>query len=125
MQSLIFITDIGILSAKNIIISLPHYDESIKEHESDRLNKVYDYIIKNYRSKIPLEKMADMLHMTPTSFSRYFSMKNRNNALAIIAEGAYSFDMNEHVTDRLNQVYEYIITNYRNKYPLKNGRDAP
>lgn len=67
-------------------ISSRHYSSSIKEHETDRLNKVYEYIIKNYRNKIPLEKMADMLHMTPTSFSRYFSMKNNKTYSRFLAE---------------------------------------
>jgi len=67
-------------------ISSRHYSDSINEHESDRLNKVYEHIIKNYRNKIPLEKMAEMLHMTPTSFSRYFSMKNNKPYSRFIAE---------------------------------------
>lgn len=67
-------------------ISSQHYNGSIKEYESDRLNTVYEYIIRNYRSKIPLEKMADMLHMTPTSFSRYFSMKNNKTYSRFLAE---------------------------------------
>jgi len=68
-------------------ISSRHYaDDNINEHETDRLNKVYEYIIKNYRNKIPLEKMAEMLHMTPTSFSRYFSMKNNKTYSRFIAE---------------------------------------
>ena len=67
-------------------ISSRHYSDSIGEHETGRLNKVYEYIIKNYRSKIPLEKMAEMLHMTPTSFSRYFSMKNNKPYSRFIAE---------------------------------------
>jgi len=67
-------------------ISSRHYSDSINEHETGRLNKVYEYIIKNYRNKIPLEKMAEMLHMTPTSFSRYFSMKNNKPYSRFIAE---------------------------------------
>lgn len=67
-------------------ISSRHYSDSINEHETDRLNKVYEYIIKNYRGKIPLGKMADMLHMTPTSFSRYFSMKNNKTYSRFLGE---------------------------------------
>lgn len=67
-------------------ISARHYNDSITEHETDRLNKVYDYIIKNYRSKISLERLADMLHMTTTSFSRYFSMKNNKTCSRFISE---------------------------------------
>jgi AraC-like DNA-binding protein len=50
------------------------------------LNTVYEYIIKNYRNKIPLEEMAGLLHMTPTSFSRYFAMKNNKPYSRFIAE---------------------------------------
>lgn len=67
-------------------VSSRHYSDSINEHETNRLNKVYEYIIKNYRNKIPLKKMADILHMTPTSFSRYFSMKNNKTYSRFIAE---------------------------------------
>lgn len=67
-------------------ISSGHYSGVMKEHETDRLNTVYEYIIKNYRSKIPLEKMAGLLHMTPTSFSRYFTMKNNKTYSRFIAE---------------------------------------
>jgi AraC-like DNA-binding protein len=67
-------------------ISSRHYSDSIDEHETDRLNKVYHYVIKNYRNKIPLEKMAELLHMTPTSFSRYFSMMNNKTYSRFVAE---------------------------------------
>ena len=83
---LLRILDILATTKEYHYISSRHYSGDIKEHEKDRLNKVYEYIIKNYRSKIPLEKMADMLHMTPTSFSRYFSMKNNKTYSRFIAE---------------------------------------
>ena len=37
-------------------ISSRHYSDDIKEHETDRLNTVYEYIIKNYRNKITIGK---------------------------------------------------------------------
>jgi AraC-like DNA-binding protein len=67
-------------------ISSTPYDERFNEHETDRLNKVYEYVIKNYRNKIPLEEMANLLHMTPTSFSRYFAMKNNKTYSRFVAE---------------------------------------
>lgn len=67
-------------------ISSTTYQENFHERESDRLNIVYEYIIKNYRNKIPLERVAAMLHMTPTSFSRYFAMKNNKTYSRFISE---------------------------------------
>lgn len=86
LLQLLRILDILSTTKEYHYISSRHYSGDIKEHEKDRLNKVYEYIIKNYRSKIPLEKMADMLHMTPTSFSRYFSMKNNKTYSRFITE---------------------------------------
>ncbi len=43
--------------------------------ESDRMNKIYRYIMKNYRDKISLEVIAELINMTPSSFSRYFKSR--------------------------------------------------
>ncbi|NRF41163.1 AraC family transcriptional regulator [Pedobacter foliorum] len=43
--------------------------------ESDRMNKIYHYIMKNFKHKISLEVIADLINMTPTSFSRYFKSR--------------------------------------------------
>jgi transcriptional regulator GlxA family with amidase domain len=50
------------------------------------LNKVYEYAFKNFRKKVLLEEIAELLHMTPTSFSRYFTMKNNKTFSRFIAE---------------------------------------
>lgn len=43
--------------------------------ETDRMNKVYQYVMKNFKSKVSLEDVSDLLSMTPTSFSRYFKSR--------------------------------------------------
>lgn len=43
--------------------------------ESDRMNKIYHYIMKNFKHNISLEVIADLINMTPTSFSRYFKSR--------------------------------------------------
>lgn len=43
--------------------------------ETDRMNKVYQYVMKQFRYKVSLEAVADLLNMTPTSFSRYFKSR--------------------------------------------------
>lgn len=56
------------------------------ENEADRLNKVYEYILKNFKRKIALKELAELLHMTPSSFSRYFRMKNNKPLTRFVAE---------------------------------------
>ena len=67
-------------------ISSKPYDDSFNQNETDRLNTVYEYAFKNFRKKISLEEIAELLHMTPTSFSRYFTMKNNKSFSRFIAE---------------------------------------
>ncbi len=67
------------------ISSRPHVD-TLDQHEADRLNKVYEYVFKNFRRKIRLQDLAELLHMTPTSFSRYFTMKNNKSFSRFISE---------------------------------------
>lgn len=67
-------------------ISFTSYSDPFKESEADRINIVYDYVIKNFRKKIYLEEIASLVHMTPTSFSRYFTMKNNKTFSGFIGE---------------------------------------
>ena len=67
-------------------ISSRAYDDAFDQHETDRLNKVYEYVFENFRERIRQKDLADLLHMTPTSFSRYFTMKNNKSFSRFISE---------------------------------------
>ena len=67
-------------------ISSKTYEDVFNENETDRLNLVYEYVLKNFRRKILLEELAHLLHMTPTSFSRYFTMKNNKPFSKFVSE---------------------------------------
>ncbi|MEO5995841.1 MAG: AraC family transcriptional regulator [Chitinophagaceae bacterium] len=67
-------------------ISHTSYEDPFKQSETDRINTVFDYVMKNFRKKILLEEIAELVHMTPTSFSRYFTMKNNKTFSAFISE---------------------------------------
>jgi AraC-like DNA-binding protein len=67
-------------------ISSRAYNDVFNQNETDRLNQVYEYVIKNFRRKILLEELADLLCMTPTSFSRFFTMKNNKPFSKFVAE---------------------------------------
>lgn len=67
-------------------ISSRAYDDAFDQSEADRLNKVYEYAFQNFRKKVVLQDLAELLHMTPTSFSRYFAMKNNKPFSKFISE---------------------------------------
>lgn len=43
--------------------------------ETDRMSKIYHYLMKNFRQKVNLNEIADLINMTETSFSRYFKSR--------------------------------------------------
>ncbi|NRF37805.1 AraC family transcriptional regulator [Pedobacter foliorum] len=46
------------------------YDRRLSKKE--RLNKIYDFVLRNFKHKISLEEVAAMVDLTPHSFCRYF-----------------------------------------------------
>ncbi len=84
MQTLLTATDfesvILLLNILNILaqttecrlLSSEGYTNSLKESDTERMNRVHAYVMKNFRNRITLEEVATIANMTPTSFSRYF-----------------------------------------------------
>jgi AraC-like DNA-binding protein len=62
------------------------YTQTLKETETDRINVVYNYVVQHFREPIALEEVAALLHMTPTSFSRYFRMKTSKSFSGFLSE---------------------------------------
>lgn len=48
------------------------YTNTLREGDTERMNRVYAHVMKNFKRKIPISELAALTHMTPTSFSRYF-----------------------------------------------------
>lgn len=67
-------------------LSSRSYEQEETEPEHDRVNLVYAYVLRNFKNKISLEEMAALLHMTPTSFSRYFTTKTGRPFSRFLAE---------------------------------------
>lgn len=72
---LLKILDILANSTECHFITHKHYIPINTEAETNRMNKVYEYVMKNFRRKIRLEDVAAISNMTPTSFSRYFKCR--------------------------------------------------
>lgn len=64
-------------SKEKHLISSPEFSVHLTLAGGNRLNKIIDYISKNYTNTIDLEDLAREAAMTPTSLCRFF--KNRTN----------------------------------------------
>lgn len=56
------------------LLATEGYSNSMKESETDRMNRVYAYVMKNFREKIMLDDVAAIANMSPSAFSRYFKV---------------------------------------------------
>lgn len=54
------------------VLSSEGYTNSLKESDTERMNRVHAYVMRNFRNRITLGEVATIANMTPTSFSRYF-----------------------------------------------------
>lgn len=57
------------------IISLAHGLPLSLYKDLDQVKKVYDYVLRNIQENITLETAAEILHMAPGSFCRYFKKR--------------------------------------------------
>ncbi len=46
--------------------------------DSNKLNKVFNYINQNYKTQISLEEVASQINMTPSAFCRFFKRRTKN-----------------------------------------------
>ena len=68
------------------ILASPGYTNTLKEGDTERMNKVYTYIMKNFKNKISIAELASLTSMTPTSFSRYFKIHSNKTFSDFISE---------------------------------------
>jgi AraC-like DNA-binding protein len=54
--------------------------------DTDKINKVFEFILKNYTEKIYVEEIASQLNMSTASFSRYFKHHTRKTFSGYVTE---------------------------------------
>lgn len=62
------------------------YEVPYEKIEADRMNTIYYHVMNHYSRPISLKELADLVHMTPASFSRYFTMRNNKTVSDFLKE---------------------------------------
>lgn len=57
------------------IITSVNYANTHKESETDRMQKVHDYVIRHFREKIQLREISNIVNMSEAAFCRYFKKR--------------------------------------------------
>ena len=90
---------------------------TINESDSERLNKVYKYVINNFNQEIPLQKAAEIASLSTPAFCRYF--KKRTNKTFIkflneirIAHACQQLAENDHSISKICYTCGYTNVSY-------------
>lgn len=54
--------------------------------QTERFNAVISYLIQNYKQEIHLDHMAELVHMTPSSFCRFFKGVMKKTLMEVVME---------------------------------------
>jgi len=81
---LLDIIDIMANSSEYHLLSSPGYANVFKGDDAEKMRIVYDYVMSNFRTKIALNEIANMLNMTTTSFCRYFKPRANKTFLRFV-----------------------------------------
>jgi AraC-like DNA-binding protein/quercetin dioxygenase-like cupin family protein len=58
----------------------------LNQHDAEKINKIYAYIMEHYTSEISLENVAKQAFMTPPAFCRYFKKITRKTLVEVVVE---------------------------------------
>lgn len=68
------------------LLSNPGYTNSVNTADTERINVIIDYIMKNYAKEIKLDVIADLANLTIPSFCRYFKSRTNKTCSQFINE---------------------------------------
>ncbi|WP_169818764.1 AraC family transcriptional regulator [Niabella ginsenosidivorans] len=86
IRLLLSLLDILSTSEDLVELSSEVFVKSIEDPGSERLRKIYEYIMNNFHKDINLVEVAEVAHMSPSAFSRYFKSRMRKPFRQFIIE---------------------------------------
>jgi AraC-like DNA-binding protein len=73
-------------SAEYELLSSPGFSNQRDKLESERMGKVFDHILKNFREEISLNEIASIACLSPEAFCRYFKKYTRKTFSEFVIE---------------------------------------
>ncbi|MBL7698762.1 MAG: AraC family transcriptional regulator [Chitinophagaceae bacterium] len=84
---------VSLLQLLNVLADVEEYDllsspeiTGQNSEDSDRLNRVFDYVIKNFRENIEVNDVARLANMSYSGFCRYFKNRTKKNFTHFVNE---------------------------------------
>lgn len=73
-------------SDEYVFLSSPFSQNIINKNDSDRLNKVYEYVINNFRKEITLDEAASVANFSTPAFCHYFKKRVNKTFIKFLNE---------------------------------------
>lgn len=86
------------------------YQKSLSSHQGERLQLIFDYVINNFQNEIKLNTVANMVHMSPNAFCRFFKQRSNKSFFTFITEVRVA-----HACQLLAENRDYYITDVAQK----------
>lgn len=67
-------------------LSNTDYQQEFDQHDTDRINQIYQYSLANFQQKISIEDIAEVASISPHSFCRYFKSRSRKTYTQFLLE---------------------------------------
>ena len=67
-------------------LSNTDYQQEFDQHDTDRINQIYQYSLANFQQKISIEEIAEVANVSPHSFCRYFKSRSRKTYSQFLLE---------------------------------------
>jgi len=85
---ILLLTALNLISSskKNVMLSSAGFENVVQPDEKATINKIYAYSIANFKKKILLEEIAEVAHISPHSFCRYFKLRTRKTYSRFLQE---------------------------------------
>ncbi len=84
---LLFVNILNILAdSKELTYICPSIITGQNQLETDRMNKIINFVIKNFNREIHLSEAAEIANMAKNSFSRYFSQRTKKTFTNFVNE---------------------------------------
>jgi AraC-like DNA-binding protein len=86
INSLFSILETMAYSSEQEYLSSQNFIDSIDEGQDQKMNKIYKYITANFKEPISIDRLAEEVNMTKTSFCRFFKRRTKKSFVHYLNE---------------------------------------
>lgn len=112
------------------LLSRPNYANSINRTDSERLEKITNYTMKNYAKEIEIEEIAALANLTTPSFCRFFKSKTNKtytqflNEIRILNARRLLINTNMNIKEICYETGYNNISHFNRQFKLLTGTSA-